>query len=44
MEYHITNTNFVENNVQIIDFHKNWNDLSYRYKGNYNKGIETNIK
>ena len=25
LKYHVTNTNFVNNNVRIIDFHKNWN-------------------
>ena len=44
LKYHVTNTNFVKNNVRIIDFHKNWNVLLYIYKGTYNKRTETNIK
>ena len=44
LKYHVTNTNFVNNNVRIIDFHKNWNVLLYIYKGTYNKGTETNIR
>ena len=37
LECHVTNTNFVKNNIRTIDFNKSWNVLLYIYKGTYNK-------